>query len=717
MPDVLDGSIVDFRALFDASPTPFLVVRPPDWVIVAANDSRLEITGTTRAEQIGRRLFDVFPDDPDDPEADGVRNLTASLQRVVATHMADTMAVQRYAVRGPAGVFVERWWSPVNTPVLDQEGRVSLIIHRVEDVTEVIRLRGDAQGRIEHARGQQLLIDRLRGTSTALRESEARRATALSIARLGTFEWEPSTGEVVLDERAREMFGFDADEAITATEVFGRVHPEDLPGIEAAAMSAAAEGGHLEMDCRLLLPDGANRIVTSLSGPVLGVDGKTQRIAGVFADVTARKADETRLRELNEHLEQEVEKQVAERNLFGTLVETTDVIILAADFDYNLLAINKAAADEFERIYGMRPKVGDNMLDLLADQPEHQAQIREGWGRGLAGEETTFVEEFGDPDRGRPYYEIRFRTLRNEAGKPIGAYQFVSDVTERLREQALLAEAQEQLRQAQKMEAVGQLTGGLAHDFNNLLTGMMGNMELLQMRLSQGKLQDIERFIVAAQGAGRRAASLTQRLLAFSRRQTLDPKPTDANRLIAGMEELLRRTVGPENTIEVVGAAGLWTANIDAGQLENALLNLCINGRDAMPDGGRLTIETANKWLDERAGRERELPPGQYLSVCVTDTGTGMTPEVIERVFEPFFTTKPLGEGTGLGLSMIYGFARQSNGQVRIYSEVGVGTTICIYLPRYVGEATLAGEEEAVAAAAAATGPCSWSTTKRRSAT
>jgi CheY-like chemotaxis protein len=162
--------------------------------------------------------------------------------------------------------------------------------------------------------------------------------------------------------------------------------------------------------------------------------------------------------------------------------------------------------------------------------------------------------------------------------------------------------------------------------------------------------------------------------------------------------------VGPENTIEVVGAAGLWTANIDAGQLENALLNLCINGRDAMPDGGRLTIETANKWLDERAGRERELPPGQYLSVCVTDTGTGMTPEVIERVFEPFFTTKPLGEGTGLGLSMIYGFARQSNGQVRIYSEVGVGTTICIYLPRYVGEATLAGEEEAVAAAAAATG-------------
>ena len=237
------------------------------------------------------------------------------------------------------------------------------------------------------------------------------------------------------------------------------------------------------------------------------------------------------------------------------------------------------------------------------------------------------------------------------------------------------------------MEAVGQLTGGLAHDFNNLLTGMMGNLELLQARTARGRLDDLDRFIVAAQGAGRRAAALTQRLLAFSRRQTLDPKPVDVNRLIAGMEDMLRRTVGPANTIEIVGAAGLWTANIDAGQLENALLNLCINARDAMPDGGKLTIETANKWLDDRGAKERDLTPGQYLSVCVTDTGTGMSAETIERAFEPFYTTKPLGQGTGLGLSMIYGFARQSGGQVRIYSEVGSGTTVCVYLPRHLGDA------------------------------
>ncbi len=207
--------------------------------------------------------------------------------------------------------------------------------------------------------------------------------------------------------------------------------------------------------------------------------------------------------------------------------------------------------------------------------------------------------------------------------------------------------AEDALRQSQKMEAVGQLTGGIAHDFNNLLTGIMGALELMQAKLRQGRLSEIDRYVAAAQGAAKRAASLTHRLLAFSRRQTLDPKPTDVNRLVIGMEELIRRTVGPQITLEVVTAPGLWTALIDASQLESALLNLCINARDAMPEGGRITIETANKWLDERAARERDLPPGQYLSLCVTDTGVGMTPEVIARAFDPFFTTKPIGQGTG----------------------------------------------------------------------
>jgi signal transduction histidine kinase/CheY-like chemotaxis protein len=250
----------------------------------------------------------------------------------------------------------------------------------------------------------------------------------------------------------------------------------------------------------------------------------------------------------------------------------------------------------------------------------------------------------------------------------------------------MLQRTEEALRQSQKMEAVGQLTGGLAHDFNNLLAGISGSLELMQARLSQGRMKDVDRYISAAQGATTRAAALTHRLLAFSRRQTLDPKPTNVNRLVNGMEDLIRRTVGPGIAIEVVGTAALWSVLVDPPQLENALLNLCINARDAMPDGGRITIETHNKWLDDRAAAERDLPPGQYLSLCVSDTGTGMPADVIAKAFDPFFTTKPIGEGTGLGLSMIYGFARQSGGQVRIYSEVGDGSNVCIYLPRHYGD-------------------------------
>jgi signal transduction histidine kinase len=261
-----------------------------------------------------------------------------------------------------------------------------------------------------------------------------------------------------------------------------------------------------------------------------------------------------------------------------------------------------------------------------------------------------------------------------------------------------LAQAEEQLRQAQKMEAVGQLTGGIAHDFNNLLQGITGALDRVQHRLASGRSGDVDRFLKAAVEAANRAAALTHRLLAFSRRQTLDPRPTDINRLISGMEDLIRRTMGPTIAVEVVGAGGLWPAKIDAPQLESALLNLCINARDAMPDGGKLTVETANKWLDDRAARERELPPGQYICVSVSDTGTGMTPEIVARAFDPFFTTKPLGQGTGLGLSMIYGFVRQSGGQVRVYSEVGKGTTMSLYFPRFMGtaEEVVSAQEETV---------------------
>jgi PAS domain S-box-containing protein len=250
-----------------------------------------------------------------------------------------------------------------------------------------------------------------------------------------------------------------------------------------------------------------------------------------------------------------------------------------------------------------------------------------------------------------------------------------------------LMAAEETLRQSQKMEAVGQLTGGLAHDFNNILAGISGSLEVMSTRIAQGRVGEIDRYLNGAMGAAKRAAGLTQRLLAFSRRQTLDPRPVNINALVDGMLDLVVRSAGPEIEVETAGAAGLWTTYVDPGQLENALLNLCINARDAMPDGGKLTIETSNRWMDERAARQRGLEPGQYVSLCVSDTGTGMPPDVIARAFDPFFTTKPIGQGTGLGLSMVYGFAGQSGGAARIYSEIGKGSMVCIYLPRHAGEA------------------------------
>ena len=333
------------------------------------------------------------------------------------------------------------------------------------------------------------------------------------------------------------------------------------------------------------------------------------------------------------------------------------------------------------------------------------------WAASLASGETYEVEfRLRRADGAYRWHITRAVALRGDDGsitRWIGTNTDIDDQKSsaealehevKERTDALMA-AEEALRQSQKMEAVGQLTGGIAHDFNNLLAGIMGNLELIERRIEQGRLEAIPRHVQSAQGAAKRAAALTQRLLAFSRRQTLDPKPVNVNRLVGGMDDLIRRTVGPAVEMEVVGAGGLWPVLVDPYQLENALLNLCINARDAMPDGGRLTIESANKWLDERAAKERELPPGQYVSLCVTDTGTGMPPEVIERVFDPFFTTKPLGEGTGLGLSMIYGFVRQSGGQVRIYSEVGDGTTMCLYFPRHLGSVDEGAAEDGDAAA------------------
>lgn len=252
---------------------------------------------------------------------------------------------------------------------------------------------------------------------------------------------------------------------------------------------------------------------------------------------------------------------------------------------------------------------------------------------------------------------------------------------------AQLRTNEEALRQSQKMEAVGQLTGGIAHDFNNMLTGIIGSLELLRRRVSRGKLDDLDSLIDLGVTSANRAAGLTHRLLAFSRRQSLDSKPVEINQLVTSMGELLQRSINESITLDMRLTPQLWTAEADPNQLESALLNLVLNARDAMPDGGKLTVETTNRHLDSVfTAALGSLQPGDYVELSITDTGCGIPENVMGRVFDPFFTTKPIGQGTGLGLSMIYGFARQSHGHVTLHSEVGKGTTVSLFLPRFMGE-------------------------------
>jgi len=409
-------------------------------------------------------------------------------------------------------------------------------------------------------------------------------------------------------------------------------------------------------------------------------------VSVILRDINERHAAEAALRRLNETLEERVAVALAERKVLADIVENTDAYIQVLDRDYRLLAVNKASADEFQRLFGVRPAVGAYLPDLFARHPEARANAEALWRRALAGEVFTAIQAVADPERGQRYYEFKLDGLRDVSGRQFAAFQFVYDVTQRIEDQAQLARTEDALRQSQKMEAIGQLTGGIAHDFNNLLTGIIGAMDILKRRLAAGKYEDTQRFMDAASASANRAAALTHRLLAFARRQPLDPKPTDANQLIRGVEDLLRRTLSEQVELVTELTPDLWPTLSDPNQLENAILNLAINARDAMPNGGRLTVTTAKVEIAEplRIGQD-EIEPGDYTLIGVRDTGTGIEPEALPRLFEPFYTTKPLGQGTGLGLSMIYGFVKQSRGAVGIESQLGEGTQVTLYLPRYHG--------------------------------
>ncbi len=501
------------------------------------------------------------------------------------------------------------------------------------------------------------------------RASEERLALTLSNAQIiGTWDWDVPNDRVYADERFARLYAVEPAVAAAGAPIsafLGSTHPDDAARLETQIRHALRTGEPFVAEYRLTRRDAEVRHVLARGRCAFDDADAPTRFSGVSVDITDQRRVEQALRELNDTLEQRVAERTRERDLIWRA--SRDLYVVCS-FDGVYRSANPAWRD-----LGYEPEalVGARFEALI--HPDDVPAVRSRFA-ALVG---------GDPDAGM---DSRIRaadgTYRWVAWTAVVAgediYAAGRDVTER---RAL----EEQLRQSQKMDAIGQLTGGIAHDFNNLLTGIIGALDIVRRRIDGGRLDDVARFMDAASTSAQRAAALTHRLLAFARRQPLDAKPSDVNHLIAGMEDLLNRTLGEQIELATVLEAGLWPAMTDANQLENAILNLAINARDAMVGGGRLTVETANARLHAPYTLvNRDVTPGDYVVVSVSDTGAGMTSDVVDKAFEPFFTTKPSGQGTGLGLSMIYGFVKQSGGHAKIYSEVGRGTTVKLYLPRAV---------------------------------
>ncbi len=491
-----------------------------------------------------------------------------------------------------------------------------------------------------------------------------------SVVDYAIYMLDPQGRVVSWNPGAERIKGYSAAEIIG--QHFSRFYTETerAAGVPAQALKTATETGRFVTEAWRVRKDGTRFWAAVVIDPI-HKDGQLVGFAKITRDMTEQRAAQLATLE-------------SERR-FRLLVQgVTDYAIFMLDPRGHVANWNSGAArikgyteseivgQHFSRFYTPEDRsagVPSAALEKARREGRYEA---EGWRCRKDG--TRF------------WAGVVVDAIHDDEGHLLGFAKITRDLTERREAQLQLEQSREQLFQSQKMEAIGQLTGGLAHDFNNLLTGISGSLELLGARIAQGRLGDLDRYIIGAQGAVSRAAALTHRLLAFARRQTLDPKPTNANKLILGVEDLIQRTVGPAIKVETALGIDVWPILCDPNQLESAILNLCINARDAMPDGGRLIIETANSAVDGRNASERDMQPGHYVAVKVTDTGTGMPREVVARAFDPFYTTKPAGQGTGLGLSMVYGFAKQSEGQAHLESAVGKGTTVRLYLPRYHGE-------------------------------
>jgi PAS domain S-box-containing protein len=520
-----------------------------------------------------------------------------------------------------------------------------------------------------------------------LQQSDERLRRAEEASGVGTFELDLASGRWEWTSQVAVLFGFDPRGPELSFEDLQRtIFVDDVPKLH-AAIATAIETGSLHVELRVRHPDNSFHWLAS-GGRIAADERQRPRwLRGAFYEITDRKTLEARLLALNETLEARVAERTQElaasvtkleetEHRFRMLVEgVTDYAIFMLDPSGNIVNWNLGA----ERIKGYKS-------DEIIGQHYSVFYTEEDRRRGLPEKAIATAARTGKyesegwrvrKDGSIFWANAVINTIEDADGCLLGFAKVTRDLTER-------RAAEERMRQAQKMEAIGQLTGGIAHDFNNLLTVVSGNIDALQRRLPKNADDSLRRLTDAALRGTTRAALLTHRLLAFSRRQPLEPKSVSVNVLITGITEMVHRTLGERIRVETVLAAGVWPTFVDSNQLESVLLNLAVNARDAMPDGGKLTIEAANVYLDEKYAADAEVAPGQYVGIFVSDTGTGMTPDVAEKAFDPFFTTKEIGQGTGLGLSQVHGFIKQSGGHVKIYSEVGVGTTIKLYLPRDV---------------------------------
>jgi PAS domain S-box-containing protein len=632
----LAASEARFRSVFDADLMGLTLFDVRSGKTVAINDHFLRMTGHSRADfDEGRWDWSTFTP-PED-------------------HPLDERAIAQARQRGFWTPYEKRYRRPDGAAIVVRVASAALpsepdcLVVAVQDIS-----------------GQ-------REAEAALRASEARfRQLADAMPQL---VWTAQADGMVdyYNARHRQYAGLSRDRS-GAWEWAPVVHPDDAAATAVAWQSALATGHAYTCEHRLLMADGSVRWHVSRAEPVRGATGAVERWFGTATDIDALKTSQADLRALNVALNERVAEALKGRKLLADLIEASQAFVVVLDLGHRVLAINPAAREEAQRLFGIRPTVGDHFLELIGDSVRRE-RVRATWDRVLRGEAFAMTFETHDLDGNLVVQDLRFDVLRDGAGKPIGAYQFAVDITERVRDQQRLAEAEAALRQSQKMEALGQLTGGVAHDFNNLLTPIVGALDLIGRRL--GDDQRAQRLIGGALQSADRARTLVQRLLAFSRRQTLEARAVDGQALINGMADLLARSLGPSIELVFRLAIDAPPLHVDPNQCELALLNLAVNARDAMPDGGRLEIALAPGEPPPSLG----LPAGRYVRLAVVDTGAGMDAETLARAIDPFFTTKDKGRGTGLGLSMVHGLAAQSHGAFELLSRPGEGTCAILWLP------------------------------------